>query len=99
MKKNDFRKWLNERIKKKPIGDCISRCNAAEYALKVDFDKEYEKDLWQAAISKQSYSAREMKANIPIPKGFSFRNGCNVSQRMADLRSPVKRYFKFCQND
>jgi hypothetical protein len=41
MRKEDFRQWLDGKIKKKPISDCISRCTTVEYALKVDLDEEY----------------------------------------------------------
>ena len=44
MRKEDFRQWLDGKIKKKPISDCISRCTTVEYALKVDIDEEYRKD-------------------------------------------------------
>lgn len=63
MRKEDFRQWLDGKIKKKPISDCISRCTTVEYALKVDLDEEYRKDNGQAVIAKLSYNARDAKAN------------------------------------
>ena len=54
MRKEDFRQWLDGKIKKKPISDCISRCTTVEYALKVDLDEEYRKDNGQAVIAKLS---------------------------------------------
>lgn len=56
MRKEDFRQWLDGKIKKKPISDCISRCTTVEYALKVDLDEEYRKDNGQAVIAKLSYN-------------------------------------------
>ena len=50
MRKEDFRQWLDGKIKKKPISDCISRCTTVEYALKVDLDEEYRKDKMQKLI-------------------------------------------------
>ena len=98
MRKEDFRQWLDGKIKKKPISDCISRCTTVEYALKVDLDEEYRKDNGQAVIAKLSYNARDAKANLPVPQEFNFKEGCNVVQRLTDLRSSVNRYFDFCKN-
>lgn len=75
MRKEDFRQWLEGRIKKKPISDCLSRCTTVEYALKVDLDEEYKKDKGQAVIAKLSYNARDAKANLPVPQEFKFKEG------------------------
>ena len=88
MRKEDFRQWLDGKIKKKPISDCISRCTTVEYR----------KDNGQAVIAKLSYNARDAKANLPVPQEFNFKEGCNVVQRLTDLRSSVNRYFDFCKN-
>lgn len=98
MRKEDFRQWLDGKIKKKPISDCISRCTTIEYALKVDLDEEYSRDNGQAVIAKLSYNERDAKANLPVPQEFNFKEGCNVVQRLTDLRSSVNRYFDFCKN-
>ena len=66
--------------------------------LKVDLDEEYRKDNGQAVIAKLSYNARDAKANLPVPQEFNFKEGCNVVQRLTDLRSSVNRYFDFCKN-
>ena len=55
MRKEDFRQWLDGKIKKKPISDCISRCTTVEYALKVDLDEEYRKDNGQAVIARHTH--------------------------------------------
>lgn len=78
--------------------DCISRCTTVEYALKVNLDEEYSRDNGQAVIAKLSYNARDAKANLPVPQEFNFKEGCNVVQRLTDLRSSVNRYFDFCKN-
>ena len=96
MKKEDFRRYLSTSIQRKPISDCLSRCTTVEYALKVDLDKEYAKDGGAEVLSKLSFSKRDVDAGVPLPKEFSFKEGCNVVQRMTDLRSAVKRYFSFC---
>lgn len=77
--------------------DCYKECVKA-YALKVDLDEEYRKDNGQAVIAKLSYNARDAKANLPVPQEFNFKEGCNVVQRLTDLRSSVNRYFDFCKN-
>lgn len=96
MKKEEFRNYLSISVKKKPVSDCLSRCTTVEYALKVDLDEEYAKDGGREVLSKLAYNKRDMDAGIPLPKEFSFKAGCNVVQRMTDLRSAVKRYFSFC---
>ena len=79
MRKEDFRQWLDGKIKKKPISDCISRCTTVEYALKVDLDEEYRKDNGQAVIAKLSYNARDAKANLPVPQEFNFKRAVMLS--------------------
>lgn len=97
MRKEDFRQWLDGKIKKKPISDYISRCTTVESALKVDLDEEYRKDRGQTVIRKLSYNARDAKFNHPVPQEFNFKAGCNVVQRLTDLRLAVNRYFDFAQ--
>ena len=96
MKKEEFRNYLSASIQKKSISDCLSRCKTVEYVLKVDLDKEYDKDGGTKVLSKLSYSKKAMEAGTPLPKGFSFKKGGNAIQKMTDLRSAVKRYFSFC---
>ena len=96
MKKEAFRDYLSTQIKKKPVSDCISRCVTVEYSLMVDLDAEYEKDKGEYVLSKVAYCKRDKDTDKPLPKEFSFKEGCNVVQRMTDLRSAVKRYFAYC---
>lgn len=96
MKKEEFRSYLSGSIQKKPISDRLSRCAAVECALKIDLDEEYAKDRGVTVLSKITYGKRDVDAGVPLPKGFSFKEGCNVVQRMTDLRSAVKMYFSFC---
>lgn len=98
MRKEAFRQWLEGRIKKKPISNCLSRCTTVEYALKVNLDEEYKKEKGQAIIAKLSYNARDAKANLPVPQEFKFKEGWNVVQRLTGLLSSVKRYLDFCKN-
>ena len=96
MKRDEFREYLSTQIKKKPVSDCLSRCITVEYALKVDLDEQFAADKGEYVLSKLAYCKRDMDAGKPLPTEFSFKEGCNVVQRMTDLRSAVKRYFAYC---
>jgi len=99
MRKDEFRAWLSKSIKKKPAGDCISRCSTVEASLNVDLDEEFKKDGGNALLSQLSYNRKMANKNEPYPACFSFREGANVVQRMTDYRSATKKYFAFCEEE
>lgn len=96
MRKNEFREWLDGKIKNRPIGDCISRCNSVEKKLGVDLDEEYRKDQGASLFQRMQYTIKDERAGSAAPEGFDFKSGVNIRFRMTDLRSAVKRYFIFC---
>lgn len=97
MRKQEFRAWLLQRIKAKPASDCLSRCSAVEEALGIDLDREFAKDEGKSVVSTISYSKKDADNRLPIPAGFTFKEGSNPVQRMTDLRSAVRKYFTFCK--
>ena len=99
MRREEFRTWLAQTIKKKPVSDCISRCSTVEFALKTDLDNEYKTDGGKTVLDKLSYCRRDATAGNPPPKEFIFKEGANVVQRITDLRAAVNKYFTFCKDN
>lgn len=99
MRRDAFKEWLSARIKKKPVSDCMSRCKVVEAALQVDLDIEYSNDKGKKLLRKMQYTIADEREKREAPAGFHFKEGANIRFRMADLRSAVNRYFKFCEED
>ena len=98
MRKDEFREWMQGRIKERPISDCLSRCGRVEKALNIDLDDEFSKDHCKEVLSRLSYSVADEKANKPALPSFEFKPGVSLRFRFTDLRSAVKRYINFCES-
>lgn len=96
MKKQEYRAWLEGRMKPASIKDRLSRCARVEEALGVDLDEEYKKDGGKRVLSLLHYTINDLRIGKGIPGGFHFKEGTNVNQRMTDMRSAAGRYFDFC---
>ena len=96
MRKQEYRIWLEGKLKPASIKDRLSRCASVEAALGVDLDAEYKKDAGKRVMSLLQYNINDLRAGKKIPAGFHFKEGTNVNQRMTDMRSAVGRYFDFC---
>lgn len=97
MRKQEYRAWLEGKMKPASIKDRLSRCNHVETALKVDLDAEYRADQGTRVLDLLKYNINDYRAKKPLPKGISFKEGANVNQRMGDLRSATAQYFAFCE--
>lgn len=98
MRKDEYGKFLEGKLKPKSAKDRISRCRSVEKALSVDLDEEFKKDGGAYVMRMLNYSIQDERSNKPLPDGLSFKSGANVIQRITDLRSAVKQYFVFCNN-
>lgn len=73
MRKTEFRNWLDGKIKKRPISDCISRCHSIEKSFDVDLDEEYRKDGGSYILSRLEYTIDDERKSAPAPDGFFFQ--------------------------
>lgn len=99
MRKNDFKEWLLTHVHTKPASDCVSRCGTVEAALNVDLDEEYARDQCMEVINKMQYTAKDERENKKAPEGFHFRENAKIRYRLTDLRSAVKKYVCFCNEN
>ena len=98
MRKDEYGKYLENRLKPNSAKDRLSRCKSVEKALGVDLDEEYKKDGGTRVMEMLSYTIQDARDNKPLPAGLAFKPGANIIQRITDLRSAVKQYFAFCAN-
>ena len=98
MKKEEYKNWLEGKLKAPSIKDRLSRCSKVEKSLGVDLDVEFERDGGEAVLKQLSYTIHDAKNHVPLPKGMSFSENANINQRMTDLRSAAKQYFVFRKN-
>ena len=96
MRKEEFRNWMDGKIKARPISDCLSRCSRVERVLGVDLDDAYAQDQGEGVLSKLQYTIADERANKPYNPEFGFKEGACIRFRYTDLRSAVKKYFAFC---
>lgn len=99
MRKDEFKVWLLTKIHAKPTSDCISRCRTVETALNVDLDVEYLRDRCETVLNKMQYGIKDEKENKEAPTGFHFKEDANIRYRLTDLRSAVRKYVKFCNEN
>ncbi len=98
MRKQEYRQWLDGKIKPASIKDRISRCTSVESSLNIDLDDEYKKDEGKKVLAQLHYTINDLRMRKPLPGGFHFKDGVNVNQRMTDMRSAVVQYFAFCKS-
>jgi len=99
MQEDRYRKWLKNKIENKPISDYISRCARVELSLHLDLDAEYRKDKGKDILYRLSYSKQDERENA-IPKcNIKFENGASIYNGLSSLRTAVKKYFDFCNED
>lgn len=99
MRYNEFSEWMENKIKKNSIRDCLSRCKKVEKSLGVDLDEEFQKDEGNTvlvALSSEKYDDNDLKK---ISEEFGFKEGSNIKFRLSDMKSAVKRYFKFLEGN
>ncbi len=93
MKEVEFRNWLTEKgIKKKVVGDCISRLKRIEREFDhCDLDEEYRNDRFEFLLGafdnmgKNENMKKYPNANLPIGKYY-----------MSTYRYSLKQYIAFC---
>lgn len=94
-RKEEFKKWLEQNIKKNAASDCASRCNRVEKTLNVNLDKEYNKDCGESLLNKLSIRNKNEKTIADLSKKFGFTSEKATRTGVSDLKSAVKRYMKF----
>ena len=102
MRKEAFKLWLEtygkhgvEPMSKRPIDDALSRCNRIEKGFAVDLDIEYEQDRGESILALLEYTKDDKNVGKEAPKGLFFKQGADLYNGMASLRSAVKKYFEF----
>ena len=105
MRKDEFEAWLkcNYAIQNKVsnlhhISNQLSRCGRLERCMGLDMDQEYLLNGGNALMEKLQYSAEDQAARRPAPEGIIFKEGANIRNGMASLRSAAKDYFQFCRS-
>lgn len=97
MRKENFKEWLSNKMQKKPISDCVSRCKTVEATFQIDLDTEYFLDNGEQLLSKMQYTIADERNQKEAPTGFHFKSRATIRYRMANLRSAVSKYFAFCE--
>lgn len=98
LRKEAFRAWLYGRIMQRSISDALSRCSRVENAFKLDLDAEYHTDRGRAVLNSLEYTVDDERLNRPAPPQLEFKEGANIKEGMASLRSAVRTYCNFCRS-
>ena len=98
MRDRAFRDWLSDSGKTvRVVSDYASRCNRVEQELRLDLDAEYQKDHGIELLRILTYTKDDAAGKVP-PQ-ISFRNGADIYNGMASIKSSVNSYFSFLKND
>lgn len=97
MRKEEFKKWLDGKIKDKPIRDCLCKCSRVERVLGADLDVAFAHDKGVNLMCQLQYTIDDERANKPYNPDFGFKEGSAIRFRFTDLRYAVNKYFTFCK--
>ena len=105
MKKESFETWLKGNYtarNKVPnihhISNQLSRCGRLEKCMRLDLDQEYLENGGNSLMEKLQYSAEDQASGKPAPDGIIFKEGADIRNGMASLRSAARDYFRFCRS-
>ena len=99
MRKEEFDCWLQFRVTKAAKSDNISRCNRVEKELNIDLDDEFIKDRGKSLLYKLEYTRENQLHNEPLKCDIHFNEGSDLYTGMSSLRSAVKQYLNFCNEN
>ena len=95
MREQEFEKWLRRKITSAPVRNYILRCGRVERDLRIDLDKEFEKDGGRSLLESMVYSQQDQKNHVPLRCAIEFKPGSDLRNGMASLKTAVSTYFTF----